>query len=143
MGRHRRSEAGEVDAAHAGQARSARARGRRRRIRLPRRARTVSARLDAGGRARVDVPACARAAAAVVVVSDGDEPPTAEVATRHGVKLVRLAPARGANAARNAGAGAADGNLLVFVDDDIEASDGWLAALLAGAESAEGHDAFG
>lgn len=89
------------------------------------------------------VPQAERAGAEVVVVSDGDEEPTADVATRHGVKLVRLAPARGANAARNAGAGAALGDLLVFVDDDIEAPRGWLQALLEGAQQCPGHEAFG
>jgi glycosyltransferase involved in cell wall biosynthesis len=89
------------------------------------------------------VPQAAAAGAEVVVVSDGDESPTAEVAIGHDVKLIRLAPPRGANAARNSGAGAAGGDLLVFVDDDIAAPRGWLGALLAGVASAPGHEAFG
>jgi GT2 family glycosyltransferase len=37
---------------------------------------------------------------------------------------------RGLNAARNTGIASTDAELLVFVDDDVEAAPGWLAALL-------------
>ncbi len=81
--------------------------------------------------------------AETIVVADGPDPASATVAKRHGARLLVLPAARGANAARNAGAELAAGDLVVFVDDDIRAPDGWLAALLAGARANPGHGAFG
>jgi GT2 family glycosyltransferase len=73
----------------------------------------------------------ARAAnAEIVVVDDGGDPVTKEVAERHGAAYVALTPARGLNAARNAGAAHAGGDLLVYVDDDVRARPGWLQALV-------------
>jgi GT2 family glycosyltransferase len=89
------------------------------------------------------VPQAAERGAEVIVVSDGPDPATAAAAERHGARLVSLPVRRGANAARNAGAEAARGQLIVFVDDDVEASGGWLDALLDGAQSAPGYDVFG
>ena len=56
VGRHRRSEAGEVDGAHARPGRGAGHVRRRSRIRLPRRPDLAGAAVDAGARARVDLP---------------------------------------------------------------------------------------
>ena len=56
LGRDRRAEAGEVDGAHARAARRAGDVRRGRRLRLPRRPRLDGAALDAGARARVDLP---------------------------------------------------------------------------------------
>jgi glycosyltransferase involved in cell wall biosynthesis len=78
----------------------------------------------------------------LIVADDGSTDETAAVAERAGAKLVRT-PAHGPNAARNAGLRAAEGDLVVFVDDDVDAPPGWLAAYLAGAERHPGADAFG
>jgi GT2 family glycosyltransferase len=89
------------------------------------------------------VPQARSSGAEVVVVSDGPDASTAAVAARHEVRLVSLPQPLGANAARNAGVIAARGELIVFVDDDVEAPGGWLQALLRGARSAPGHHVFG
>jgi len=80
------------------------------------------------------IVAQARAAAAeVVVVDDGRDPATARVAAAANARYLELGAPRGANAARNAGIAVAEGELLVFVDDDIEAERGWLEAYLGAA----------
>lgn len=84
----------------------------------------------------------AGAAFEVVVVDDGSTDETAAVAERSGAKLIRM-PARGPNAARNAGLHAADADLILFVDDDIDAPPGWLAAYLDGAQRHPDAEAFG
>ena len=78
----------------------------------------------------------------VVVVDDGSTDATPAVAEAAGAKLVRT-EARGPNAARNAGLEDAAGELVVFVDDDVDAPPGWLAAYLAGAERHPEADVFG
>jgi glycosyltransferase involved in cell wall biosynthesis len=88
-------------------------------------------------------PQAQTAGAEVIVVSDGPDPATAATAARHGAGLVSLPASRGLNAARNAGVAAARGELIVFVDDDITAPAGWLAAILAGVRSAPDRDVFG
>lgn len=88
-------------------------------------------------------PQAAAAGAEVIVVNDGNSPATAGVALRHGVRAVTLPPPGGANAARNAGIRAAAGDLIVLLDDDVHAPDGWLEALLAGAASAPEAAVFG
>jgi GT2 family glycosyltransferase len=50
---------------------------------------------------------------------------------------------RGPNAARNSGIAAAQGDLIVLVDDDVFAPEGWLRALLDAAAAHPGHEAFG
>jgi GT2 family glycosyltransferase len=81
--------------------------------------------------------------AEVIVVADGPDPATAQLAERHGARLLALLEPRGANAARNAGVAAARAELIVFTDDDVDAPAGWLAALLDGARSTNDHDVFG
>jgi glycosyltransferase involved in cell wall biosynthesis len=88
-------------------------------------------------------PQAQRAGAEVLVVSDGEDSATAAVAQRQSARLVSLPAPKGANAARNAGVRAAAGDLIVFVDDDVDAPDGWLDALLAGALGAADHEVFG
>lgn len=66
----------------------------------------------------------------IIVVADGCTDDTAAfVAARaaDGVRLVTL-PGDGPAAARNAGAAAATGRLLLFLDDDITVDPGWLRA---------------
>ncbi len=86
----------------------------------------------------------ARAAGAeVIVISDGTDVCTQTLALRHGARLVTLPAPRCLNAARNAGVAAARAELIAFVDDDILAPAGWLAALLAGVAAAPEVDVFG
>jgi glycosyltransferase involved in cell wall biosynthesis len=94
--------------------------------------------------ALTSVAAQARACdAEVIVVSDGPDEGTARLARRHGAQLVTLGSRGGVNATRNAGIDAARGELIVLIDDDIEAPPGWLAALLEGARSNPEHEVFG
>jgi GT2 family glycosyltransferase len=79
----------------------------------------------------------------MLVVTDGSDPATEAVAARHGARFLALPAGAGANAKRNAGVASARGELIVFIDDDIEAPAGWLSSLLAGAGGAPGHDVFG
>ncbi len=66
----------------------------------------------------------------MVVVDDGSADATAELARAHGSRVVTL-PGLGPAAARNAGAQAASGNILVFIDADCVPEPGCLRALLA------------
>lgn len=78
----------------------------------------------------------------VIVVDDGSSDESPAVAERAGAKLIRQ-PMLGPNAARNAGLSEAQADLVVFVDDDVEAPPGWLAAYLEGAQRHPEADAFG
>jgi GT2 family glycosyltransferase len=89
------------------------------------------------------VAQAARAGAEVLVISDGDAPATRAVADRHGVRIVPQSPARGLNAARNAAFREGAGELIVLIDDDVRAPEGWLEALLAGVRAAPEHGVFG
>lgn len=73
--------------------------------------------------------------AEVVVVDDGPDDDTRIAAARHGARYVANAGPHGLNVARNAAIEATDAELLVYVDDDVEARPGWLAALLGAAEA--------
>jgi GT2 family glycosyltransferase/uncharacterized membrane protein YbhN (UPF0104 family) len=66
----------------------------------------------------------------VIVVDDGSTDDTAAVAASHGARVLHLT-GLGPAAARNAGARAASGDLLVFVDADCSAEQGCFEALLA------------
>ena len=83
------------------------------------------------------------AGAGLLVVADGPDPATAEVARRFDAQLIELPEPRGANAARNAAIAAISTDVVVFIDDDVKAPPGWLAAILAGVRSAPDHDVFG
>src|SRR4051794_4156107 len=76
----------------------------------------------------------------VVVEDDAEDAATRQLANRHGARYVALGRRRGINAARNAAVAAAGGELLCFLDDDVEAWPGWLGALL---EASHEYDALG
>ena len=69
----------------------------------------------------------------VVVVDDGSADPAAtdRIAAAHGARTVAHPTSRGPAAARNTGARAATGDVLVFLDSDVVPEPGWLAPLLA------------
>ncbi|MBV8431503.1 MAG: glycosyltransferase family 2 protein [Solirubrobacterales bacterium] len=89
------------------------------------------------------VPQAEALGAEVIVVSDGPEEATARVAERHGARLVTLPERQGLNAGRNAGIRAALSDLIVFIDQDVDAPPGWLAALIDGARANPDHEVFG
>jgi glycosyltransferase involved in cell wall biosynthesis len=89
------------------------------------------------------VPQADRAGAEVLVLDDCGDPAAAAVAASRGVRVLGVPAPGGANAARNAGARAARGDLIVLVDDDVEAPPGWLQAILDGVARNPGHDVFG
>ena len=78
-------------------------------------------------------PQAAQAGAEVLVIDDGPDDATADVASRHGARYVAHDAPRGINVARNTGLEHANAELLVFVDDDVEVRAGWLDALLTAA----------
>ncbi len=83
------------------------------------------------------------AGAEVLVVSDGVDPAARATAERRGAAFLELPRRVGLNAVRNAGLPATSGELVVFIDDDVHAPAGWLAALLEGVARAPDHDVFG
>jgi glycosyltransferase involved in cell wall biosynthesis len=89
------------------------------------------------------VPQARRRGAEVLVVTDGPDPASNSLAERHQVPVVSLPRRRGVNATRNAGLEAAAGELIVLIDDDVHAPEGWLDAILDGVAAAPEHDVFG
>jgi GT2 family glycosyltransferase len=90
--------------------------------------------------ASVAPQAAAHGAEIVIVEDDAHDAGTAALADRHGARYVALGQPRGINVARNAAVAASSGDLLCFLDDDVEVWPGWLDALLAAPEE---YDAFG
>ncbi|MGA9856614.1 MAG: glycosyltransferase family 2 protein [Solirubrobacteraceae bacterium] len=80
--------------------------------------------------------------AEVVVINDGADDRTAAVAARHGARVVSLPVRQGVNGARNAGIQAASADVLIFLDDDVHVSPGWLEAMLAGIRSLPAYEVF-
>jgi GT2 family glycosyltransferase len=79
-------------------------------------------------------PQAAAAGAEVLVVEDDrPSPATRALAERFGAGYLSHTRPLGLNAARNTGIAHSRGELLVFVDDDVEVRPGWLQALLAAA----------
>jgi GT2 family glycosyltransferase len=89
------------------------------------------------------MPQAKATGAEVIVVSDGAYQAITKVTERHEARLVALPEQRGLNAARNAGIRAARSELLVFIDQDIDAPAGWLDAILEGARAYPEIEVFG
>jgi GT2 family glycosyltransferase len=87
-------------------------------------------------------PQAEDAGAEVIVVIDGPDAESVAVARGHGARTIEQRAPRGPNAARNAGWRAAAGELVVFVDDDVQAPPTWLPALLAAAAATPERDVF-
>lgn len=79
----------------------------------------------------------------VIAVDDGSTDATAEVAARHGARLLRPASGHGPNTARNTGIESAAAPLVALVDDDVHAPTAWLRAMVEGAARNPDADAFG
>jgi GT2 family glycosyltransferase len=71
-----------------------------------------------------------RASYEVIVVDDGSTDDSAAIAARHGAQVFRQANT-GAAAARNRGAAAATGEILLFTDADCEPQPDWIESMLA------------
>ncbi len=79
-------------------------------------------------------PQAARLGAEVLVIDDdGPSREVGELAARFGARYEPHPGPLGLNVARNTGVARSDGELVVFVDDDVRASPGWLQALLEAA----------
>jgi GT2 family glycosyltransferase len=88
-------------------------------------------------------PAAAQAGAEMLVVDDAGPTPAARaLAARFGARYEPHPEPLGLNVARNTGVERSDGELVVFVDDDVRASPGWLGALLAAAAANPNVDVF-
>ncbi|HEX7290415.1 MAG TPA: glycosyltransferase family A protein [Conexibacter sp.] len=87
-------------------------------------------------------PQAADAGAELIVVVDGHDPESVLVAQRRGAHVIAHPQPRGPNAARNAGWEAASGELVIFVDDDVEAPRTWLPSMLAAAAATPERDVF-
>jgi GT2 family glycosyltransferase len=87
--------------------------------------------------------AAAQAGAEVLVVDDGAPSPAARaLAARFEARYEPHPEPLGLNVARNTGVERSVGELVVFVDDDVRASPGWLDALLRAAASNPDVDVF-
>ena len=85
-------------------------------------------------------PQAAAHEAEIVIVEDGPEDgDTRALAERYGARYVALGRPRGINVARNAAVAHSSGDLVCFLDDDVEVWAGWLDALVAHT----GDEAFG
>jgi GT2 family glycosyltransferase len=89
------------------------------------------------------VPEATRAGAEVLVVDDaGSSQAARELTERLGARYVPHPRPLGLNVARNTGVERSKGELVVFVDDDVRVSEGWLAGLLEAARTHPQVDVF-
>ncbi len=88
-------------------------------------------------------PQAKAAGAEVLVVDDAGPTPTGRAqAERFGARYEPHERPRGLNVARNTGVEQSEGELVVFVDDDVQASPDWLQALLSAAREHPDVDVF-
>jgi GT2 family glycosyltransferase len=88
-------------------------------------------------------PQAAKAGAELIVVDDaGPSEQGRRLAERFGARYEPHPRALGLNVARNTGVERSRGELVVFVDDDVEVRDGWLEALLEAAREQPAVDVF-
>ena len=88
-------------------------------------------------------PQAADAGAEVLVIDDAGPSAAAQaLVARFGARYEPHPGPLGLNVARNTGVERSNGELVVFVDDDIRASPGWLGALLDAARANPGVDVF-
>src|SRR5690349_15898833 len=76
----------------------------------------------------------------VVVEDDAEDAPTRTLVEQHGGRYVALGAPKGINVARNACVTHSSGELVCFLDDDVEVWPGWLSALL---HASPEHEALG
>src|SRR3954470_16961009 len=88
------------------------------------------------------LPQARAAGTEVLVVLDGPDAESAAVASARGVRVISHTRSRGLNAARNTGIAETSGELVVFVDDDVEVRPGWLEALVQAAREEPEVDVF-
>ena len=67
----------------------------------------------------------------IIVVNDGSTDATARIAEGYPITLLTLPMRRGAGAARNLGASAARGDILLFTDADCAPTQTWIREMLA------------
>ncbi len=70
------------------------------------------------------------AAYEIIVVNDGSTDDTGEIARRHGLRCLDIAPS-GPAVARNQGAALARGELVLFTDGDCEPAPNWIVQMSA------------
>ena len=88
------------------------------------------------------LPQARATGAEVLVVVDGVDAESAAVARSRGARSVSHSRPRGLNAARNTGIAETGGELVAFVDDDVEVRPGWLEALVRAADAYGDVDVF-
>ena len=88
-------------------------------------------------------PQAVAAGAEVLVIDDAGASGAARtLAERFGARYEPHPAPLGLNAARNTGVQRSNGELVVFVDDDIRAEQGWLGALIGAAHEHPDVDVF-
>jgi GT2 family glycosyltransferase len=88
-------------------------------------------------------PQAESAGAEMLVIDDaGPSPAARALVERYGARYEPHSEPRGLNVARNTGVERSEAQLVVFVDDDIRAKAGWLAAMIAAAEENPEVDVF-
>jgi len=88
-------------------------------------------------------PQAGAAGAELLVIDDaGPSPEARALSERFGARYEPHNAPLGLNVARNTGVARSTGALVVFVDDDVRASAGWLAALLDAADAHPDVDVF-
>lgn len=78
----------------------------------------------------------------VIVVDDSGAESAQTVAARPGVRYLAHGHPLGANAARNTGVDGSAGDLVIFLDDDVQVCEGWLEAFLGASKARPEVDVF-